>query len=166
MTRHRMTPHRAFAAFLVAALQVLSALPGPARAAGLSIEEEKKLGREIYEKLEKANALSKNQKVVDYIRKIGAQILSQQQRVPFDFTFNVINSSAINAFATPGGYIYVFRGLINLAENESELASVMAHEIAHANARHINSMMEKSQKLNMAAMAGIIYVHLYIQELK
>lgn len=146
---------QACVAFLVAALVFLSA-PLPARAAGLTIEEEKKLGREIYEKLEKANALSKNQKVVDYVRKIGAQILVRQQRVPFDFTFNVINSSAINAFATPGGYIYIFRGLITLAENESELASVMAHEIAHANARHINAMIEKSQKLNAAALAGVI----------
>jgi beta-barrel assembly-enhancing protease len=124
--------------------------------AGITIEEEKKLGRETYEKLEKANALSKNQKVNDYVRKIGEQILAQQQRVPFDFQFHVINSSAINAFATPGGYIYVFRGLIVLAENESELASVMAHEIAHANRRHINDMIEKSQKLNYATLAGLL----------
>jgi len=156
MTHHRKTTRHACLALVLAAILFLTAIPLPARAAGLTIEEEKKLGREIYEKLEKANALSKNQKVVDYIRKIGAQILAQQQRVPFDFTFNVINSSAINAFATPGGYIYIFRGLITLAENESELASVMAHEIAHANARHINAMMEKSQKLNMAALAGVI----------
>ncbi len=156
MTHHRKTTRHACLAFFLAAILFLTAIPLPASAAGLTIEEEKKLGREIYEKLEKANALSKNQKVVDYIRKIGAQILAQQQRVPFDFTFNVINSSAINAFATPGGYIYIFRGLITLAENESELASVMAHEIAHANARHINAMMEKSQKLNMAALAGVI----------
>ena len=156
MTQHRKTARHTCLALVLATLLSLSAIPLPARAAGLSIEEEKKLGREIYEKLEKANALSKNQKVVDYVRKIGAQILAHQQRVPFDYTFNVINSSAINAFATPGGYIYIFRGLITLAENESELASVMAHEIAHANARHINAMMEKSQKLNMAALAGVI----------
>ncbi|HQL89746.1 MAG TPA: M48 family metalloprotease [Syntrophales bacterium] len=156
MTHHRKTTRHACLALVLAAILFLTAIPLPAHAAGLTIEEEKKLGREIYEKLEKANALSKNQKAVDYIRKIGAQILAQQQRVPFDFTFNVINSSAINAFATPGGYIYIFRGLITLAENESELAGVMAHEIAHANARHINAMMEKSQKLNMAALAGVI----------
>jgi predicted Zn-dependent protease len=155
MTHRRKTACQACVALFLAALLFLS-VPLPARAAGLSIEEEKKLGREIYEKLEKANALSKNQKVIDYVRKIGAQILSHQQRVPFDYAFNVINSSAINAFATPGGYIYVFRGLITLAENESELASVIAHEIGHANNRHISQMIEKSQKLNMAALAGII----------
>jgi predicted Zn-dependent protease len=155
MTNQRKTTCRALPAFLIAALLVIAAFIPSARAA-LTIEEEKKLGREIYEKLEKANAISKNQKVNDYIRKIGEQILSSQQRVPWDFQFHVINSSAINAFATPGGYIYVFRGLITLSENESELASVMAHEIAHANARHIDQMMERSKKLNYAALAGVI----------
>ncbi len=155
MTNHRKTTCRAIPAFLIAALLVIAAFIPSARAA-LTIEEEKKLGREIYEKLDKANAISKNQKVNDYIRKIGEQILSSQQRVPWDFQFHVINSSAINAFATPGGYIYVFRGLITLSENESELASVMAHEIAHANARHIDQMMERSKKLNYAALAGVI----------
>ena len=155
MTNHRKITCRALPAFLIAALLVIAAFIPSARAA-LTIEEEKKLGREIYEKLDKANAISKNQKVNDYIRKIGAQILSSQQRVPWDFQFHVINSSAINAFATPGGYIYVFRGLITLSENESELASVMAHEIAHANARHIDQMMERSKKLNYAALAGVI----------
>ncbi|HTZ39232.1 MAG TPA: M48 family metalloprotease, partial [Syntrophales bacterium] len=105
---------------------------------------------------QKANALSKNQRANDFVRKIGQQILANQQRVPFDFQFHIVNSSAINAFATPGGYIYVFRGLIVLAENESELASVMAHEIAHANRRHINDMLERTQKLNYAALAGIL----------
>ncbi|HTZ41508.1 MAG TPA: hypothetical protein VMB77_15240, partial [Syntrophales bacterium] len=65
--------------------------------AGLTIEEEKKLGRETYEKLQKANALSKNQRANDFVRKIGQQILANQQRVPFDFQFHIVNSSAINA---------------------------------------------------------------------
>jgi len=155
MTNHRKTTCRAIPAFLIAAVLVLAAFIPSSRAA-LTIEEEKKLGREIYEKLEKSNAISKNQKVTDYVRKIGEQILASQQRVPWDFQFHVINSSAINAFATPGGYIYIFRGLITLSENESELASVMAHEIAHANARHIDQMMERSKKLNYAALAGVI----------
>lgn len=146
---------RTLPVILLSLVFTLAALT-PALGAGLTIEEEKKIGREIYEKLDKAHAISKNQKVTEYVRKVGEQILAKQQRVPFDFQFYVVNSSAINAFATPGGYIYVFRGLIALSENEAELASVMAHEIAHANARHINQMMEKSQKLNMATMAGLI----------
>jgi len=156
MTLLKKTSCKAVLIGLICTFLLLAAGISSSRAAGITIEEEKKLGRETYEKLEKANALSKNQRVNDYIRKIGEQILAQQQRVPFDFQFHVINSSAINAFATPGGYIYVFRGLIILAENESELASVMAHEIAHATRRHINDMIERSQKLTYATLAGLI----------
>ena len=118
MTLLKKKPWKAFLVGLICTFLLLAAgIPSPR--AGITIEEEKKLGRETYEKLEKANALSKNQKVNEYVRKIGEQILAHQQRLPFDFQFHVVNSSAINAFATPGGYIYVFRGLIVLAENES-----------------------------------------------
>jgi predicted Zn-dependent protease len=68
----------------------------------------------------------------------------------------VIKSSAINAFATPGGYVYVNSGLITLVETESELASVLAHEIAHINKRHVASIIEKSQKVGMATLAAIL----------
>ena len=57
---------------------------------------------------------------------------------------------------TPGGYIYINKGLINVVENEGELAGVIAHEIGHANARHVASLIEKSQKLNIATLAAII----------
>jgi predicted Zn-dependent protease len=67
-----------------------------------------------------------------------------------------VNNSAINAFATPGGYIYIHKGLLNAVENEAELAGVIAHEIGHANARHVASIIEKSQKLNIATLAAII----------
>ena len=83
-------------------------------------------------------------------------VLKQTQKAPFNFRFLIINSSAINAFATPGGYIYINKGLISVAENEGELAGVIAHEIGHANARHIASIIEKSQKLNIATLAAII----------
>src|SRR3990170_2425110 len=65
-------------------------------------------------------------------------------------------SSAVNAFATPGGYVYVNLGLINLVENESELASVLAHETAHVNARHIADIVDKSKKVNIATLAAVL----------
>ena len=115
--------------------------------ASFTIEDEKKLGKEFYEKLKKNNVLLKNKKVNDYISKLGDKILKQTRKAPFDFRFSVIKSPAINAFATPGGYVYVNRGLINLVENESQLAGVLAHEIAHVNARHIADTIEKSKKV-------------------
>lgn len=124
--------------------------------AEFTIEDEKKLGKEFYEKLEENQLVLHNKILKDYVIKIGNLILSQSTRSPFKFNFYIINSSAINAFATPGGYIYINKGLIMSAENEAELAGVIAHEIGHAKARHIASIIEKSQKLNMAALAALL----------
>jgi predicted Zn-dependent protease len=74
----------------------------------------------------------------------------------FDFHFYIVDSSAINAFATPGGYIYINTGLILAAKSEAELAGVIAHEIGHANARHIASIIDKSKKLNAAALTAVL----------
>ena len=104
----------------------------------------------------KINFLLENKQLNDYISQIGNLVLAQSKKAPFDFHFSIVNSSAINAFATPGGYIYINKGLINAVENEAELAGVIAHEIGHANARHIASIIEKSQKLNIATLAAII----------
>lgn len=124
--------------------------------ASFTIKDEKKLGKEFYEKLKKSNALIKNRKVNEYIGKLGSKVLANSDKAPFDFHFSVIKSSAINAFATPGGYVYVNRGLINLVENESQLAGVLAHEIGHVNARHIADTIEKSKKVSIATLAAIL----------
>lgn len=124
--------------------------------AAFTIDDEKKLGREFYEKLDSNNLLLKDKRLNDYVTEIGRLILSKSDKAPFDFTFSIFNSSAINAFATPGGYIYVNKGLINEVENEAQLAGVIAHEIAHANARHVASMIDKSRKLNVAALIGLL----------
>jgi predicted Zn-dependent protease len=124
--------------------------------ASFTVEDEKKIGQEFYEKLSKHNLLVRDEKVNDYITRLGNLILSRSSNVLFTFHFSVIRSSAINAFATPGGYVYVNRGLINLCENESELAGVLAHEIAHVNSRHIAQHIEKSQKINIASLAAVL----------
>jgi len=124
--------------------------------AEFTIDDEKKLGKEFYDKLEKNNFLLENKRLNNYINQIGNLILAQSKKSPFEFHFSIVNSNAINAFATPGGYIYINKGLINIAENEGELAGVIAHEIGHAHARHVASIIEKSQKLNIATLAAII----------
>jgi predicted Zn-dependent protease len=124
--------------------------------ASFTLEDEKKLGKEFYEKLEKSNVLLHDQKINMYINELGNKVLSHSQKAPFDYRFSVIKSSAINAFATPGGYVYVNRGLITMVETESELSAVLAHEIAHVNARHIASSIEKSQKVGIATLAAIL----------
>lgn len=122
----------------------------------LTIEEERALGDEFYKKLADRNILVKNQEINGYISELGTRILSQSEQSPFSFTFSVVNDSGINAFATPGGYVYVYSGLIRNTENESQLAGVLAHEIAHVKARHIAKLMEKQTKLGIAALAGML----------
>ncbi len=124
--------------------------------AEFTIDDEKKLGKEFYDKMVKHHLLLENKNLNEYITKIGNLVLKNNKQVPFDFHFSIVNDSAINAFATPGGYIYINKGLINAVENEAELAGVMAHEIGHANARHVASIIEKSQKLSIATLAAVL----------
>ena len=127
-----------------------------AASAAFTLEDEQKLGKEIYDKLQKNHFLLQDKKLNTYISDVGNRVLAQSQKAPFNFTFSIFNSSAINAFATPGGYIYINKGLITTVDNEAQLAGVIAHEIAHANSRHVASIIEKSQKLNIAMLAAII----------
>jgi predicted Zn-dependent protease len=129
---------------------------GTFSASALTIEDEKKLGKEFYEKLESKGAFLEDRKINDYFNTIGNSILSQGKKSPFSFTFTVLKSPGINAFATPGGYVYIYSGLIGISENESQLASVLAHEIAHVKCRHIAKILEKSKKVGIATMAAIL----------
>ena len=142
--------------FYFSIVLVLLLLATPNARAAFTIDDEKKMGKEIYEKLDQGNFLSRDQKLNAYVSEIGNRILAHSNKASFPYTFTVFNSSGINAFATPGGYVYINKGLITVVENEAQLAGVMAHEIAHANSRHVASIIEKSKKLNIAMLAGII----------
>lgn len=128
----------------------------PAAWASFTLDDEKKLGKEFYEKLLKDNMIFENEKANAYLKRLGELILSYSDKLPFSYRFSIINSNGINAFATPGGYVYVNLGLINLVENEGELAGVLAHEIAHINGRHIAEMVDRSKKVNISTLAAII----------
>ncbi len=124
--------------------------------ASFTLEDEKKLGKEFYDRLQKNNLILDNDRATSYLNKLGGLLVSHSDKAPFDFRFSVVRSSGINAFATPGGYVYVNQGLINLVENEGQLAGVLAHEIAHINGRHIAEMIERSKKINISTLAAII----------
>ncbi len=124
--------------------------------ASFTIEDEKKLGKEFYDKLKEKGVLVKDAKASGYIDKIGKLLLSHDKTSFFDFTFSIVDSSAINAFATPGGYVYIYSGLIELIENESQLAGVLAHEIGHIKARHIAKTIESSKKINLTTIAAVL----------
>ena len=121
-----------------------------------SYEDERKVGKEIYDSIKDAGFLVEDEELNAYINEIGNRLVKQGDQYPLDFTFSIIRSSGINAFATPGGYIYLFTGLIKLAEDESQIAGVLAHEIAHVKARHIARMIAQQRKQTIGTLAAMI----------
>jgi predicted Zn-dependent protease len=91
----------------------------------------------------------------DYINRLGRQIASRADQRGIPYTFYVVNSDLVNAFAIPGGYVYVNRGLIERADNVSELAGVLGHEIGHVVERHSIERLQRAQNAN--TMLGVLY---------
>jgi predicted Zn-dependent protease len=119
-----------------------------------SIEQEQEMGRRMAEQVERHNPLLKDPVVTHYVQQLGERLArNSDARIPF--TIKVVDSEQVNAFALPGGYLYVDTGLILAAQNESELAAVMAHEIAHVAARHATRNMSKVRLWNMASIPFI-----------
>lgn len=123
---------------------------------GGSQEAEMKIGRQIALQVEQQAKLVDDPVITEYVNRVGQNIvLHSDAKVPF--TIKVIDSDEVNAFALPGGFFYVNKGLILAADNEAELAGVMAHEIAHVAARHAMENQGKGTLINYGALAGIIF---------
>ncbi len=123
---------------------------------GGSKEKEMQVGRQLAMEVEQQAKLVDDEMVTEYINRIGQNIvLHSDAKVPF--TIKVIDTDEVNAFALPGGFFYVNKGLILAADNESELAGVMAHEIAHVCARHAMENQGKATAMNYGMLAGIIF---------
>jgi len=125
-------------------------------AAALTTEEEKKLGKKVVLEIRKEADFVRDLNIQTFVEKMGYAIVDQVGPTPFEFRFYVINAVEPNAFAIPGGYIFVTTGLIVLAESEQEVAGVISHEIAHVTHRHISQMIEKSKRLNIASLVAMI----------
>lgn len=123
---------------------------------GGSQEREMAIGRQLAAEVEQQAKMVTDPVITEYVNRVGQNIvLHSDAKIPF--TIKVIDSDEVNAFALPGGYFFVHRGLIIAAENESELAGVMAHEIAHVAARHAMENYGKGTFINYAALAAIIF---------
>ena len=123
---------------------------------GGSRDKEAAIGRQISAEVEQQVKLNEDPIITEYINRVGQNlVLHSDAKVPF--TIKVINSDEINAFALPGGYFYVNTGLILAADNESELAGVMSHEIAHVCARHAMENSGKGQLINIGLLGAIIF---------
>lgn len=130
---------------------------GAAGGATLSQLQERQLGEEIMNEVRSDPTYLADPETMEYLNRIGYRLVSAGPGSPYSFEFFPIRDSSINAFALPGGFIAVHTGLVTAASNESELASVLAHEIGHVQQRHIARMLE-NQKGNWAMTLGSILV--------
>jgi Zn-dependent protease with chaperone function len=125
-----------------------------------SPQEDVKLGRQAAQEAEQQFPLLRDEEVRGYVERVGQRLVSsipsQFQHPEFQYYFKVVNARDINAFALPGGPMYVNRGMIEAARNEGEMAGVMAHEISHVALRHGTAQATKAQKYGLlAGIAGI-----------
>lgn len=103
----------------------------------MSEEDERRIGAEQHPKmLAQFGGVYRDDAVQAYVAEIGARLVANSEQSGLPFTFTVLDSPVVNAFALPGGYVYITRGLMALADSEAELAGVLGHEIAHVTARH------------------------------
>lgn len=122
----------------------------------MSDRQEVNLGKQIDQQLKRELRFDSNRATQQYISDIGQRLAAYSDRLNIPFTFQVVNDNNINAFATMGGFVYVNTGLIKAAENEAELASVIAHEIAHITSRHaVKQMRQMAIAQGVASAAGI-----------
>ncbi len=122
-----------------------------------SLEREISLGKGLAQEVERSSKLIDDPIVTEYVNRVGQNLVrNSDAKVPF--TIKVIDSDEVNAFALPGGFFYVNSGLILRAQEESELAGVMAHEIAHVAARHGTKNATKGELMQLASIPAMIFI--------
>lgn len=121
----------------------------------LTNEEELKLGKEVYLQIARAVPTNNDPYIPFYLNDIRAK-LENKTTMPFPLVLTVIDSAEVNAFATPGGYVYIASGLVANSDNEDEVAGVMAHEFAHIKKRHIARRAEKEKYFTATMVATML----------
>lgn len=120
-------------------------------------QQELAWGNQGVAQVEKEKQIINDPEVSAYIQKLGDKLVANSDRkYPYKFTFKVIKDDTLNAFALPGGFIYVHSGLIAKIDNEAQLASVIGHEIGHVTYRHAASRISAAQNYNMIATVGVL----------
>ena len=145
-----------FAALWVLAGCATNPVTGRPQLALISESQEIQMGQQAAVQVEQSIGLVQNDALQQYVQRIGAELAADSERPQLPWTFRVVDDPTPNAFALPGGYIFVTRGILGLMRNESELASVLGHEIGHVTARHSVSMLSRAQLAQIGMVVGQI----------
>ena len=124
--------------------------------AAINIEQERKIGAQFYQRLLNKGVVETDPILHQYLNELGARLLSGIENRVRDYNFFIVKDFGVNAFAVPGGFIGVNIGLITSAQNQDQLASVLAHEIAHVRLMHSLELMQKSSSVSEAAMLSLL----------
>ncbi|RPI52327.1 MAG: hypothetical protein EHM49_05765 [Deltaproteobacteria bacterium] len=119
----------------------------------MSIEEEREMRDNLLRMVESQVPLIKDPEIVGYVSDVGQKVLDRVDGKFFDYAFFVIQDEGLNAFAMPGGLVFVHTGLLEVIDTENELLCVLAHEIGHVQGRHIARRIERMQRINIATAA-------------
>ena len=122
----------------------------------MSVSQENKLGEIIYSQILGSFNLVSDPLTTSYVQMLGNRLLMSNNNSTIKYRFLIVNHPSINAFATPGGVIVINSGVILKTNSEAELASVLAHEIAHVKARHLSRMHEESSKVDISTALSVI----------
>jgi predicted Zn-dependent protease len=122
----------------------------------LSVQQEQALGRQMAGEIRRGVVILPDRVVERYVREIGEEILRAAGPQPFEYRFYVIEDEDINAFAAPAGHIYIHTQTILVAENVSELAGVIAHEIGHVQRRHIAQNYNRQRNMGIGYQAAVL----------
>jgi len=125
--------------------------------------EERRLGEDFMRKARQRLDFIDDPELLDYLQSLGDKLVAQSGDKDQDFLFSLVNNTAINAFAVPGGFITAHTGLVLAAETEAELAAVLAHEIAHITQRHIPRIFAAQKRSAAPAMAALLAAILLLQ---
>jgi len=127
---------------------------GSANLVLMSENKEKEIGQEEHEKVLSSQSLFEDEELLAYVTEVGNRVAKVSHRPNLEYTFNIIDSPDINAFALPAGYVYVNRGLLTFMNSEADLAAVLAHEIGHITARHAVQQQARGALANVASTVG------------
>ena len=129
---------------------------GAAAQSTLSLEDEYRIGRMVMRGLRESGSVVEDPEVTEYLQSLGLRLSSQAHDGNRNFNFFLVNDPAINAFALPGGFVGIHSGLLLETANESELAGVLAHEVAHVTQRHIARSIEAQSRLSLVSAAAML----------
>jgi len=129
---------------------------GTSSISALSLEKERQIGQTMMRQLRASQPLIQDPVLIEYINNLGNQLVKNAQDVNYAFKFFLINNNELNAFAFFGGHVGIHSGLLTTADNESELASVIAHEISHVTQRHLARRLESQSKSQALTMTGMV----------